>query len=180
VTFPRARRKTLAVLLAGLFMSATACGRRESGGGAVRPASGRMQAPAFVLNDTAGHTVSLSQFKGKVVLLDFWATWCGPCRLSMPALEKLHEEYGPKGLQVLGINIDEDPSGVAQFAHDIGVSYPVLLGGSTGVDNRYGVSGIPAFLLLDRRGRAADSWVGFDPSFAADWRRSIDKVLAEE
>lgn len=178
--FPSARRKTFFLLLAGLFISTAACGKRTEPPSSVRPVAQRVAAPDFTLRDTAGNRVTLSQLKGKVVLLDFWATWCGPCRQSMPSVQKLHEEYASKGLQVLGVNVDEDPSSVAAFAGKMGITYPVLLAGGTGVDSEYGVTGIPAFLLLDKEGRAADSWVGFDPSYAGGWRRSIDKVLAGE
>jgi cytochrome c biogenesis protein CcmG/thiol:disulfide interchange protein DsbE len=112
-------------------------------------------------------------------MLDFWATWCGPCQMSMPSLEKLHKEYAPKGLQVLGMNVDEDPSVVEGFVRAMRTTYPVLLVGSSGVDAQYGVSGIPAFLLIDQDGGAVRSWVGFGPEFESEWRSAVDALLAE-
>lgn len=180
---PRARRKVLTAFLAGFFISTAACKKSQPSpppdGAAARPAAQRVAAPNFTLKDLAGNTVSLSQFKGKVVLIDFWATWCGPCRMSMPSVEKLHRDYAGKDFQVLGLNVDETSDGVAEFVKKVGASYPVLLVGTSGVDTQYGVTGIPAFLLLDKEGRAADNWVGFDSSLEGEWRRSIDALLKE-
>jgi thiol-disulfide isomerase/thioredoxin len=174
--FAPALRRAPVLLLAGLLLSTAACGKKSE-----PPApSQRRPVPAFTLKDLSGKTVSLSQFKGKAVFLEFWATWCGPCRVSMPSVEKVHDEYAARGLQVLGMNVDEDASAVPAFAREMGISYPVLLVGHSGVDADYGVTGIPAFLLIDKQGRAVASWVGYESDFDGSWRRSIDKVLAEE
>jgi thiol-disulfide isomerase/thioredoxin len=176
---PKARRKACAALLAGFLLSPAACKNRPSGSQEPRPASSRPAAPAFTLKDLEGHSVSLSQFKGKAVFLDFWATWCGPCQMSMPEVEKMERDYAGKGLQVLGMNVDEDPSVVGPFVRQMGSRHPVLLVGSSGVDGQYQVSGIPAFFLIDKAGRVADMWVGFDPSYSDQWRRDIDRLLAQ-
>jgi cytochrome c biogenesis protein CcmG, thiol:disulfide interchange protein DsbE len=171
----RARWKILPVLLAGLFISSGGC--RKAPDAAPKPAA---SAPDFTLKDLEGRTFTLSRLKGQPVFLEFWATWCFPCQISMPAVEKIHEEYAPKGLQVLGLNVDEDPSPVPSFVKRMKVKYPTLPVGSSGVDGAYSVSGIPAFYLVDKDGRVADSWVGFDDSFPAQWRAAVERLLAKE
>ena len=134
-------------------------------------------APNFTLKDLNGRSVSLSQFRGKVVFLDFWATWCGPCRMATPSVERLNAEFAPKGLQILGMNVDEDPSGVADFVRSFGITYPTLLVAGSGVDAVYGVTGIPAFLIIDKDGKVADGGMGFAPQFEARWRRVVSQLL---
>ena len=97
----------------------------------------------------------------------------------MPAVQKLHREYADRGVQVLGLNEDEDASGVAEFVARMGVTYPILLVGDSGVDAHYGVSALPSFLLIDKKGRVAQGWMGFDPSYEARWRRSLEAELAQ-
>ncbi len=119
-------------------------------------------APGFTLNDINGRNVSLSEFKGKVVILDFWATWCPPCKREIPDFISLQTEYGSKGLQVVGIALDE-PEKVVQFSHDQGMNYPVLLG-TDEIAARYGgISGIPTTYVLDKAGRIVARYEGFRP-----------------
>jgi thiol-disulfide isomerase/thioredoxin len=178
----RTRRKVRTALLAGFFFAPGACKSKERAPSA--PASPavsarpRPLAPAFTLKDLKGRPVSLSDFKGKPVFLEFWATWCGPCRMSMPEVERLHEEYARKGLQVLGVSVDENPADVGPFVGEMGIRYPILMAGASGVDAQYQVSGIPAFFVIDKDGRVAGAWLGFEPAFADQWRRDIDKILA--
>jgi thiol-disulfide isomerase/thioredoxin len=158
-------------------MSPAACQKAPER--SVRPAVSRPAAPEFTLKDLNGQPVTLSSLRGTPVFLDFWATWCGPCRMSMPMVQALHDAYGDK-VHVLGLNVDEDPAAVAAFVTRMKITYPVLLAGTSGVDSEYGVSGIPAFLILDKAGRAVEGWTGFAPSYADEWRRTLDKVLAEK
>jgi thiol-disulfide isomerase/thioredoxin len=125
-----------------------------------------------------GKSVSLADFKGQVVFLDFWATWCPPCRASLPEVERLFSDYQGKNLQVLGMNLDEDAADVVSFVAKKKVLYPVLLAGASDVSDRYGVGGIPHFVLIDREGRRVDQWSGFAPGVAREWRKAIDALLA--
>ena len=119
-------------------------------------------APEFMLSDIQGGKVSLSDFRGKVVILDFWATWCPPCKREIPDFINLQAEYGSKGLQIVGIALDE-PGKVQQFARDNGMNYPVLLG-TDDIATRYGgISGIPTTFVLDRNGKIAARFEGFRP-----------------
>jgi peroxiredoxin/outer membrane lipoprotein-sorting protein len=114
----------------------------------------------FTLNDLAGKPVRLSSLRGKVVLLDFWATWCGPCRLEMPNIEKLHRQFKNRGLVVLGVNQGEEPAPVRSFLKKNGYDFRVLLDGQQQVAERYQVSGIPTLFIIDQAGTIRTHFVG--------------------
>jgi thiol-disulfide isomerase/thioredoxin len=117
-------------------------------------------APAFSLKDLSGSTVSLADYKGKVVLLDFWATFCGPCMKAMPRLQKLHEELGPKGFSVLGVATDEEGAKlVAPAVAKLKVKYPILLTEPSTWKN-YQVETLPALFLIDRSGQIVERFGG--------------------
>jgi len=119
-------------------------------------------APDFALQSIDGKTVHLSDFRGKAVLLNFWATWCQPCKIEMPWFAELQKEYGPSGLQVVGVSLDDDatPDDLAKFAKDLGVNYPILIG-KENVENAYGgVQFLPATLYIDREGKIVDKVFG--------------------
>jgi thiol-disulfide isomerase/thioredoxin len=110
-------------------------------------------APGFKLQDLNGKTVRLSDFKGRPVLIDFWATWCPPCREAIPALVRLHKEYGGKGLVVLGISLDQGGwDSVQQFMQANGVGYAVLKGNDA-VQDAYQVRTIPMIVLVNKEGK---------------------------
>jgi peroxiredoxin len=117
-------------------------------------------APGFSLPDLGGKTVSLSSFKGKVVILDFWATWCPPCRREIPDFVSLQKLYGSKGLQVVGVALDQ-PDKVKRFVIDNGMNYPVLIGTEDVVAAYGGISGIPTTYILDKKGRIVQRFEGF-------------------
>jgi len=103
----------------------------------LRPQAAVERVPDFSLPDTSGHTVALRQFQGKVILLDFWATWCSPCKKEMPGYEGLYRRYKSRGLAVVGIALDSSPAKVRRFAKKYRITYPLLINGIN-VD-RYGV-----------------------------------------
>ncbi len=124
-----------------------------------------VKAPDFSLKDLQGHTIKLSQFKGKVVLVNFWATWCSPCRAEIPDLIAIHEKYKGKGFTVIGISLDGAATLAAknileEFIKKAAVTYPVLLGDNA-VSNDYGgIYAIPASFLIDSRGDIAKKYTG--------------------
>jgi peroxiredoxin len=131
-------------------------------------------APGFTLPDLNGKTVSLADFKGKVVVLDFWATWCPPCRMEIPDFVKLQTEYGSKGVQIVGIALDE-PGKARAFAQQNGMNYPVLLG-TDEIAMRYGgIEGIPTTFIIDRNGKLANRLEGYRPK--AVFEQEIKKLL---
>ncbi len=119
-------------------------------------------APAFTLTNLDGKSISLADFRGKVVVLDFWATWCPPCRKEIPDFIDLQNEYGSRGVQIVGIALDE-PERVRAFARQNGMNYPVLLGSDV-VTMRYGgIEGIPTTFIIDKSGKIANKFEGFRP-----------------
>jgi len=111
------------------------------------------QAPDFTLQDTNGKTVSLHDFRGKVVIVDFWTTWCPPCRARMPQLQTLYRKLADKGLVVLGLDVGEDLEMVAQFARQGPYTFALLLGGEPEVDTKYYVGAYPTTFVVDRTGK---------------------------
>ncbi len=134
-------------------------------------------APDFKLKDTEGKDVTLSGLKGKVVLLDFWATWCPPCRASVPVLQAFHEKYGKDGLVILGVNQREDVATINAFKKDKGANYKVVLDNGS-VGDSYGVRGIPMFVLVDHTGKEIWRQTGFFPSAAKTMAEQIEAALA--
>jgi thiol-disulfide isomerase/thioredoxin len=114
----------------------------------------------FKLQDLDGKTVKLSEFKGKPVLLDFWATWCPPCRASIPGIEKLYKSYGGKGLVVLGISLDQGGwDSVKDFVTEYGITYTVLKG-TDDVATKYSVRTIPMLVIVDKEGKIYKRYLG--------------------
>jgi len=152
----------MGVLVAGIFFS----GNEGNGSPVVTEVSEvstSNEAPDFTLSDMRGNEVSLSDFKGNIVIINFWATWCGPCRFEIPDLIDLQEKYNGD-LVVLGVSLDYDgPSVVPQFAERLGISYPVLYGNGR-VANRYGgVTGIPTTFIIDRDMNVYRRYIGYRP-----------------
>jgi thiol-disulfide isomerase/thioredoxin len=131
---------------------------------------------AFTLPDLSGKMVRLEDFRGSVVLLNFFATWCGPCREEMPGLEQLYRAYARKGLVVVGISSDvQGQEVVAPFVKQYGLSFPVLLDPKDTLSQPYRIRGIPTIYLLDRHGRVAGMHVG-----GADWNGPAAHALIEQ
>ncbi len=142
---------------------------------AAKPAA----AEDFTLGSLDGSRRSLSSFKGKVVFLSFWATWCGPCKAELPSIQALYNKLESKGLAVVAVDMGEQKPVVAQFVKDYSLTFPVLLDGDVAVGSAYGASSIPTNYLLDRSGRLIARIVGFD---GTDWTSAerldlFDKIL---
>ncbi len=133
-------------------------------------------APDFSLTDISGNKISLSNYKGKVVLLDFWATWCGPCRFEIPAFVELQNRYGSQGLAVVGISMDDGPDPVVEFYRQDKMNYPVALGSERLGEQYGGILGLPTTFLIGRDGRVYAKHVGAtDPAVFED---EVKKLLS--
>ena len=132
-----------------LLGSTTACGWDESSTGRIGT-----PAPAYAALTQDGDSVALSDFRGEVVLLNIWATWCPPCRVEMPHLQTLHEKLADEGLRIVGVSIDSQGSGAAvdRFASDLGVEFLILRDPGDRVSNVFGAYGVPFNALIDREG----------------------------
>ena len=118
-------------------------------------------APDFSLESLDGKTLRLSDFRGKAVLLNFWATWCGPCKIEMPWFVDLQKQYGSQGLQIVGVAMDDgSKEDIAKFAKDMGVNYPILIGKESVGDQYGGVPALPESFLIARDGKIVDKIIG--------------------
>ena len=126
-----------------------------------------------------GQSIALADFRGKVVYLDFWASWCGPCRLSFPQLQRLRDEFGPADFEVLAVNVDEFEPDAITFLQEIPVTYPVIRDAAGDSPALYGVLGMPTGYLIDREGIVRKVHQGFRKSDGEKLRQEIAELLAE-
>jgi len=133
-------------------------------------------APDFSLESLDGKHMRLSDWRGKAVLLNFWATWCGPCKIEMPWFVELQRQYGPQGLQIVGVAMDDaSREDIAKFAKEMGVNYPILLGKEAVGDAYGGVPAMPESFFIDRDGKVVDRIIGLKGK--ADIEEAIKKAL---
>ncbi len=139
------------------------------------------KAPEFSLKSLDGEDVVLSGLRGSVVLLDFWATWCGPCRESIPHLIDLHKTYQERGLKIVGMSIDKekDEEALRHFGKSLDIPYAIVLAPEN-VVRQYGVTGIPATFLIDREGNIRERIVGFNNTIAKHLTARISDLIEEK
>jgi peroxiredoxin len=141
------RRALLAFSICCLVLSLCSCRRNERGLG---PGNA---APEFALPDLSGTQRSLSDFKGKVVLVTFWASWCGTCMSEMPDIQALYQALKPRGLEMVAIGCDDEKQNFIDTARRLGLTFPILLDASGEVKNKYKVTGYPESFVLNREGK---------------------------
>jgi cytochrome c biogenesis protein CcmG, thiol:disulfide interchange protein DsbE len=131
-------------------------------------------APLFEATDLAtGRRVTLADYRGQVVLLNIWATWCEPCKVEMPSLEQLQQEMGPRGLKIVAVSIDEGgPDVVRQYARDLGLTFGILHDQSGRIKQIYQTTGVPESFIINREGKIEKKVIG-----AADWVATVNKDL---
>lgn len=155
----RYRRGCLLICLAYVLLFA----------GCEKPAQAGPIAPDFSLSDISGQTISLEQYRGSVVLLDFWATWCGPCRMTIPVLIRLHNQYKDKGLVILGVSVDDPQlikdADLLYYKKMTRIDYPLLRFNQKIMEDYFSGEqmAIPTMFVIDRNGRIRDKIVGFQP-----------------
>ena len=156
------RRATLIVVAIVLVICIYEVGRRGSGPAkpSSPPAAIHSVAPDFSLRDLNNQTLELANYRGKVVLLDFWATWCTPCRGEIPHFVEFQNNYREQGLQVIGISMDDDAKPVREFYQEFKMNYPVALGNEKVAEAYGGVLGLPITFLIGRDGQVAAKYVG--------------------
>jgi peroxiredoxin len=145
----------------------------------VNAASIQGKAPNFTLKSNSGKNVKLSELRGQVILLNFWASWCGPCRQEMPLLEKLQKRYSALGFTVLGVNVEEDPSKAKTLLKDISVSFPILFDTQNKVSKQYKVSAMPSTVMIDRDGNMRYLHKGYKPGDEAQYMKWVKQLIRE-
>jgi len=159
----------------GVVAMAWHFGNRQSGG--IRQAGERKVMPELVMTQLDGGTWRMADHRGQVVLVNYWATWCGPCWEETPGLIRLSKELGPKGLAVVGVSIDEGGRETVQkFVDEFRVPYPVVMPERLS-QMEFGLAGVPTTLLVDRQGRVAKTYVGAVRQ--ADFKSDVETLLGE-
>lgn len=136
-------------------------------------------APDFALKSLGGSNLRLREQRGQVVMVNFWATWCGPCRVEMPHLNRLYEKYRSSGFQLLGVNIDDDPSQAQQLVAKLGLRFPVLLDSDKQVSRLYDLTTMPSTVLIDRDGRVRYVHRGYRNGYEDMYEKQIRELLKE-
>ena len=137
-------------------------------------------APDFTLTSLNGEEIRLSQLRGKTIFLDFWATWCGPCRESVPHLVSLYKTHRENGFVIIGISVDKGEADlVRRFAASMGIPYPIVI--ATGdLEKQYGVTALPTGFLIDREGKIREKILGFSPSIAKQLDAKVAALTSEK
>jgi peroxiredoxin len=146
----------------GMIARAAFAGILAAFGLGASAAEGPATAPDFALPSTAGANYRLSEYRGEVVALVFWASWCGDCRRELERFERLRRTYGSVGLTVLGVNLDQEPAQAAALAGAAGIGYPVLMDSAKDVSRSYHADDLPLIVLIDRRGEIRARHQAFD------------------
>jgi thiol-disulfide isomerase/thioredoxin len=136
-------------------------------------------APDFTLKSLSGENLKLSELRGEVVMVNFWASWCGPCRQEMPLLEQLYKRYQPMGFTILGINVEEDIGAAKKVLQELPVSFPILFDQENIISERYQVSAMPSTFLLDRDGKLRYLHKGYQPGYEERYQAQIRELIRE-
>jgi peroxiredoxin len=153
---------------AGLLMAAGANADINSG-----------PAPDFALKSHSGENLRLSEFRGEVVMINFWASWCGPCRQEMPLLDELYTQYQPLGFTILGVNVEEDPSKAKQLLKESPVNFPILYDDKSEVSKLYKVVAMPSTVLVDRDGNVRYLHQGYKPGYEESYQHQVRALIRE-
>jgi len=165
-----------AVVIAGCLLQGCSSTPTTVKAASVKPDGQRHEAPDFALKDPEGKTVRLSDYRGKVVLLDFWATWCDPCRLEIPWFIDMQRKNKDKGFEVLGVSMDEEGWEVVKpFMKSVGMNYRVVIGNDQTTQMYGGVDSLPSTFLIDRQGKIAAIHIGL--ASRKDFEDGVEQLL---
>src|ERR1700683_1182863 len=154
--------------LAAIVFSAAALAAADSG-----------PAPEFTLTALSGQQGGLSQYKGQVVMVNFWATWCGPCQQEMPLLDQMYKKYKPAGFTLIGVNVDKEAPAVKELLARKPVSFPVLLDPANQVSKAYHVDEMPSSVIIDRKGEIRYIHRGYRPGDENEYQDRIRQLIRE-
>ncbi len=157
------------LLLLGALLLAPPTGAEEISG----------PAPDFTLKSRGGENLRLSEFRGEVVMINFWASWCGPCRQEMPLLDQLYSRYSPMGFTILGINVEEDSALAEKLLEEIPVGFPILFDSENHVTELYEVMAMPSTIMVDRDGNMRYLHLGYMPGYEVEYEAQIKELIKE-
>ena len=141
---------------------------------------GLKTAPDFTLTSSNGEKITLSDLRGKTIFIDFWATWCAPCRESIPHLVDLYKTYHDKGFVIIGVSVDRgDPDLVRRFATSLDIPYPIVIAHGE-LEKQYGVTALPTGFLVDKDGMIREKFLGFSPSIARQLDAKVAALTSEK
>jgi thiol-disulfide isomerase/thioredoxin len=143
------------------------------------PLSTGAAAPSFQLESLEGKSVNLADYKGQVVLLNFWASWCGPCRKEMPILDQLHKQYHNKGFTLVGVNVEPDSAAAVAWLKATPVTFPILFDTESKVSSLYEVAGMPNTVIIDRKGLVRYIHRGYSAGAENDYLNQIRALIRE-
>jgi thiol-disulfide isomerase/thioredoxin len=165
----------IAAICAGAVAAALLAAVPASGAGP----SSNGPAPQFTLDSRGGPKISLAQYKGQVVMLNFWASWCGPCRQEMPLLENIYKKYNKLGFTLIGVNVEPDSKEAEGFLKQTPVSFPVIYDKDSAVSKAYDVQGMPSTVIIDRKGNIRVLHRGYKPGDENEYLDSIRTLVRE-
>jgi peroxiredoxin len=136
-------------------------------------------APPFTLPAKGGSQINLAQYKGQVVMINFWASWCGPCRQEMPLLEDIYKKYNKLGFTLIGVNVEPDSKAADDWLKQTPVSFPILYDKESKVSQMYDVSGMPSTVIIDRKGNLRYLHHGYKPGDEGEYLNNIRAMIRE-
>jgi len=136
-------------------------------------------APNFTLKSRSGKNIKLSELRGQVVMINFWASWCGPCRKEMPLLEKLYKKYKSLGFVILGVNVDDKARQAESLLKQIDISFPILFDSDKKISAKYKVTAMPSSFFIDRDGKLRSEHKGYLPEYELLYKNEIKKLIRE-
>jgi len=142
-------------------------------------AAERPVATNFTLKSLAGENVRLSEYRGSVVMINFWASWCGPCRQELPVLDRLFQRYQRAGFVILAVNVEEDNQKAKNWVQELGLSFPVLFDNGQSVTDGYDVKAMPSSVIIDRDGAIAYRHDGYKPGDEAVYQKKVAELIRE-
>jgi len=136
-------------------------------------------APDFTLKSQTGENLRLSEFRGEVVMINFWASWCAPCCQEMPLLDELYQQYQPLGFTILGVNVEENSTQARQMLKKLPVNFPVLFDNKSDVSKLYNVVAMPSTVLVDRDGNIRYLHQGYKPGYEESYQQQVRELIRE-
>lgn len=137
------------------------------------------KAPDFTLQSNSNGNIRLTEQRGNVIMINFWASWCGPCKQEMPLLDELHERYKKAGFTILGVNVENNRAKALDVLEDIPVNFPILFDDDSIVSKLYDVSAMPTTVMIDRDGNLRYLHKGYQPGFEDEYRKQIKELIRE-